>query len=120
MKREEVTELVDYIARIGGRVYSRRGRNNAVQPINFDGRPELRVLNMDPLQYQRLRKWTSPILHGQFEVVAVVPFTVNETESVHAKVVFEAGREMYAHSVGVDVLNAIAEAVDMGAPFVPR
>ncbi len=119
MRREEVDALVESIGEIGQRVYDLRGKRGAKPTITFDGKPQLRILSLDPFQYQKLRKWSSPILHGEFGLVTVVPFTVNGTESVHAKVAFEAGNQIYAHPVGVEVLNSIALAVGAEARFTP-
>ncbi len=119
MRRDEIDALVESIGEIGQRVYELGSQRRTRPTISFDGRPQLRILSLDPFQYQKLRKWTSPILHGDFGLVTVVPFTVNGTESVHAKVAFEAGNEIYAHAVGVDVLNSIAQVVGVEARFTP-
>ncbi len=119
MRREEVDALVESIWEVGRDVYRRREQRMPRPTITFHGRPQLRILSLDPFHYERLRRRASPILQGEFEVVTVIPFVANDTGTVYAKLAFESGSAVYAHPAGAEVLNSIARAIGIETNFVP-
>lgn len=100
-----------------------RGINEAIaddwQPtIRFNGRPDLRVIEFDPLAYEKYGRFfgRGPNLCGSFAVRTLMwaEATVDDTRFISdIDIVIEAADEFYGVSVGrrADVINNIANQV---------